>query len=457
MNKPERRSLLPLAALNLGAVGLAIPGNPLIFLLAPPLLVGIAASLLSPIAFPLILTFTSHIANVDPIPVGIMRAAKWAFVGALFVIFLWQHWLRSDRLPFTLGYVEKYFLVLLTWSGICLLFAAVPLSTAAEMARLFTFFLVYFAVRESITTSAHVRWLLLAITVTTFAVSIIALAPLAQGHYVRLRGFFDNANGLGVFLNLTFPVVIVARAILKTRWERALIAATALLVAIAVLLSWSRGSIGAFGVQVILLLILEKRYLLLKWLGALFIAAVVTVLAVPSFFGVFYTLARLQGGTTHRTVIWKAGLESIMNDPIFGKGYEVPVEQVVGRVYWDDPSAAMVFRHTESRYHAHNHYIHAAVTLGVPGLLILLWWIVTLLKQNVRSLKTARSPGRRALAIGMICLVGGATFTAFFETMPLIGSGSFANYFWIALGMVHAIDRRDIDLGDPRPAETAAA
>jgi hypothetical protein len=46
----------------------------------------------------------------------------------------------------------------------------------------------------------------------------------------------------------------------------------------------------------------------------------------------------------------------------------------------------------------------------------------------------------------VIAMLVGNLFTSIFERGPNFGSGSYANYFWLTLGILTAIRTKDIEL-----------
>jgi hypothetical protein len=54
----------------------------------------------------------------------------------------------------------------------------------------------------------------------------------------------------------------------------------------------------------------------------------------------------------------------------------------------------------------------------------------------------------------VLAIMIGSFFTSVFESGPLLGSGSYTNYFWILLGVIAAVRDRDLrfDRDHQRPA-----
>ena len=99
-----------------------------------------------------------------------------------------------------------------------------------------------------------------------------------------------------------------------------------------------------------------------------------------------------------RYFMWQAGLDMIMDKPIFGQGTGMILE-VYPRFRWEgapNPNAP----------HLHNNFVQIAAERGLPCLVFLGWWLYLLAREAWRIRKTSRS-GAVVLAALAVTLTSG--------------------------------------------------
>jgi O-antigen ligase len=115
---------------------------------------------------------------------------------------------------------------------------------------------------------------------------------------------------------------------------------------------------------------------------------------------------------TGRTDVWEFALEAFREKPILGHGYAA---------FWDnilDRQTARGAEWTVTAAHSHNSYLDLAVTIGLPGLiLIILIFVLAPLKnfQMIQESNNSPSLAKLFLTIWLFGLYYGTTETFLFD------------------------------------------
>lgn len=228
---------------------------------------------------------------------------------------------------------------------------------------------------------------------------------LDSGVYRRAQGFFYEASTLGNFC--CFFLVMVAVALTRPRDEsplsrKALAAGAAVLFA-ALVLSYSRGSLIAFGVAVLVLL--WRTCTRLRFTRLLMLAGgagLGTYLVFPAFAQMYwfrlsatveFLFSATEGVLSGRVASWRTVLAWIADHPwqtMLGIGYKT-------LPYTDHLGAPVI---------ADNMYLSLLVETGVIGLLALLWLNVSILRASARASHSA-DPRRAFCGTWMLCFWAG--------------------------------------------------
>ncbi len=179
----------------------------------------------------------------------------------------------------------------------------------------------------------------------------------------RAVGFFTNPNILAVYLLLTVPLAL-ALAFEKgyTRGQRFFFFSTFILGLWCMILTMTRGAwLGMAAALTVFALLKDKRLLILL---------VVVLLLISPFLPAKITkrandIFEIDQG---RRMIWQAVREMVADYPLLGVG--------IGNF----KAAYSHYVPKGSHPHAHNLVLHFAATLGLAGLVFLIWIIVAILK-----------------------------------------------------------------------------
>ncbi|MCY3912278.1 MAG: O-antigen ligase family protein [Chloroflexi bacterium] len=292
--------------------------------------------------------------------------------------------------------------------------------------------------------------------------AVVALALIPTGAVVtdagppRLRGLFGSPNNLALILERALPVTVglALAAASRPRVRTAAWAAAALVLAVLVL-TFSRGAwIGALAGLAFALYPVWRRAPRLARIAAPLVAVGLIVAVVIT---TGDHLARLlrpsDAATAARPLLWDSAWRMIADNPVLGVGpdnflYHYP--DYIRPEAWAEPNIS----------HAHNIALDTWLTLGIPGLVIL----VGVLAAHARTWRAAlrRNAGdSRALVYGL----GGAMLATLAH--GIVDSSLYlpelAATFWVvvALTVILAAPRavipsaaRNLEPSSPTPQTT---
>ena len=299
------------------------------------------------------------------------------------------------------------------------------------------------------------------------ALLVIGLLPFGRAESIvvegtgRLRGFFNNPNGLGVTCAIIAPFVAVAATRARGAQRIWRFGALAALAGLA-FFSGSRTGAGGLvaGVSVALFVRHPSRYLL--GVAAIGMLAALATLArgdldleegATGNLIRGQTISRLSG----RLDRWKAGLDMWGESPVLGKGFMTSRKiQFVGLS--DDATTVSAGADTSGQgVNFHSQWIESLVDLGLVGTTLLLSLGFGLVRRARRLARVVGDPGMAAFGAAYLGTLTAVALDAFFHNWILTPGSPFALLFWglsaLALRLDH-LSRQSRPA--PRPAAVAA-
>lgn len=226
-------------------------------------------------------------------------------------------------------------------------------------------------------------------------------------HYVASGAFLGDGNDFALSVNLVIPFCLFLLFESRKWWQKAISGSALLLLVLSVIATKSRGGTLALGVVGLYYWLKSDRKVLTASLAA---AAVVIVLvsAPPAYFERMNQIANTEEGSAQgRILAWTAGVQMALKNPLLGAGaghFPITYGQFY-RTRTDIPWQT-----------AHSIYFLTLGELGVPGITLLLTFIIWNLVANRRLLKeigSSTSPelvtDRRLLAAVSASLLAYAT------------------------------------------------
>ena len=228
------------------------------------------------------------------------------------------------------------------------------------------------------------------------AVAVVVVAILAG------QGVLATRLCVGALAALAAAVALSDRPAARAA-EAALPLVTAPLAAWALVASQTRSAwVGAvLGLGVIAVLRAPR---LLWLLGA---AAAAVVLLRPA--GVTSRLTILDESSRDRYYMWQAGIDMVLDKPVFGQGPGM-ILAAYPRYRW--PEAP-----NPRQPHLHNNLLEVAVERGLPGLAFFLWWAVAVFAAALREARrgAGESPGAAWAAGGVLGALAAVFVAGLFE------------------------------------------
>ena len=263
------------------------------------------------------------------------------------------------------------------------------------------------------------RWILGSLTAVSASIALMGLTNLGEIDVIlggavaegRLNGAFDDPNQLGAFAAMTLFPAIGLFGGCRTVRSRTLAAAAIVAISGALLMSLSRGAwIGVvFGLVFLFFTVQEFRRLLFYIALPLLLLAAALGSFAPDAPQVKVVEARLKSFTVlspydARSQIWQEGLREMSEDPLTGVGPgSFPVASVRAA-----SGASTVYAE-----HAHSIFFTWGAETGVPGVLIILGFMVSLTVVGSKAMRRARERHQlhdrmliAGVAAGLVSVVG---------------------------------------------------
>lgn len=308
------------------------------------------------------------------------------------------------------------------------------------------FFIVYTAVRER----RHVRWLVLAFVSGAVLTALVGLAGATSSESFdpgqetsRLVGQIGDPNELAAILVPALAFVLFSLAAFRAPLLRWLLGTFALVLAVALFLTESRGGLVGLFVMSLAAVGLAGRF------RPRAVAAVLTVAAL----GVSYytlvappqSLQRITNftaeGGTGRTDLWSIAVEVAKDHPVVGVGIGNFV--VVEPVYASrDIAISEVRLVVDTPKIAHNMYLQVLSELGLIGLALFLVILATSLSLAWRAIRMFARAGdfelemiARGVIVGLFGMLAAYAFI----------SAQYEKQLWLLFGLstaLYAVARR---------------
>lgn len=240
----------------------------------------------------------------------------------------------------------------------------------------------------------------------------------------RVRGFYGSPNNLALYLGRVFPLALAVGAFspseqaagsarISSPMRRWLYALAAVMMALALLLTYSRGAwLAGVPASLLFLAALRGRRTLVRVVVVLVVAAMLFV-ALAGTARLTSLFETEQGTTFFRLQLWRSSLAMIRDHPFLGVGLDNFLYQY--RSHYVLPTAWEEFNLS----HPHNIVLDFWLRLGCGGLAILAWLLVAFFRRSWRLYRALPAGAESLLVAGLMAgmvsfLAHGLVDNAFF-------------------------------------------
>ena len=273
----------------------------------------------------------------------------------------------------------------------------------------------------------------------------------------RVTVIFGNANLLGFYLAMVFPLALYFLLQTSGLKKKILPFCSCLAFLFAIVFTWSRGAWLALLVSLLVFLLIYTRKTL-RYLVLLLLATPLAVFWLPdSVRQRFLSIGSFSDSSVaYRLYTWKGTWQAIKEYFVSGVGYG---DEAYAQIY-----PAFAYSGMETAPHSHNLFLQILFSLGIFGLLIFLVIAFLFIQRNLENIKSTKDRSVRFLNTALLCS-GISVFT--------MGLFDYVWYhyrvfflFWILLGLSAALSRVDraeqyrknlLDIPDPQSASVDIA
>lgn len=258
----------------------------------------------------------------------------------------------------------------------------------------------------------------------------------AEGGELRLKSVFGTPNNAALYLGRLVPIGAAVAAIGGTKLRRWLYGIAAGLMALATVLTLSKGGILLAlpaGLAVVVVLWLGRPGAIAVAAGAALEAlALIPLSRIPRFSGLF----DFSSGTStsfFRIQLWQSTLRLLRDHPITGVGLDQFLYQYRGRYIlpaaWQQPDLSQ----------PHNVWLNYWVRLGILGPIVGAWLQVAFWRMGLAAQRRLREsdPAMRALVVGLLGAMAAFLAHGLVDAVHFVIDLAFI--YFMSLGLMHQI------------------
>ena len=379
----------------------------------------------------------------DIVGLQITVAILGVFSSTLFILTTIK--LKEIRLPtkFTIFYVS-----LLVWMVISSFYSKNVGESIVEVVKMFAFLVIFAVTYTFIKINPKVQNLFLIIFAVT--TSVLVLKDLPSFILKELKGglhfggsFFWHNQTAG-FLLFVIPILLSLFFIARNIFVKSILLVLTILCIISMIVTYSRGGWLSLLGSLFLFAALNIKKIKIN-LKLIFIIAIIgCILAFSSIFiNPHIGMQRLQTIVAElspqtRTVSGNLRLQAAQNSlkmiksfPLFGVG-----PGAFGASYYAFQTSPWLY----SRY-AHNHFLHTAAEVGLPGFFLFAGLFITVFITIIKKRKKLVGPKTNPLILGLLAALFGSFLHSFIDfDWSII---SLYSIFWILLAILLAYLNRE--------------
>jgi len=385
---------------------------------------------------------------IIPFSVGIAPGMANAFIGFMIVFYLLKQILKKEKLLFETALSLPFFCFLLI--GLISFKNSDYFSASMQgVFKLLKYGAIFLICAREIKDKEHVKKIVISIAAGISLVTIDGLWQMNFGKdfirgnamqqaigLPRATAAFPNPNVMGIYLSAISPLIIGLYLFYYQGKEKLIISVVSLLAVVGAGITLSRGTGLGLYIAILFLSIVRKRRILVVLLLAFLL---VTPFILPKEIKgwakeVNYNPAFLMLNQDRISIYKNAG-NMARQHPFIGVGLNTFVRNYgkykLAEVEKECPTPQSIY--------AHNNFLQMAGEMGITGLLIFLWFLVRLFKENSRIYSRLGDQYLKIVSVSLMAcllafLVNGLTETSmYYPRVTMI--------FWYMIGFSLALKK----------------
>ena len=379
---------------------------------------------------------------VLPFSVMIGPGLANSIIGLILFTFLVEKLLKKEKLLVMSLPVKVFFIFIIF--GALSFFNSINLKDSLNgMVKLFKYLVIFVIYSQNVKDKLHLKRIAIFLACAISLIGIDALWQIYSGKdfirgnvlqdaigLPRATASFPGCNALGIYLTGLTPLIAGLAIFLAERKEKLLFTIAAILGAVGIYLTLSRGAGVGFFVSLVFLSLVKKNKIIILTLA---------LLVLTYFFimpknikdwakSVHYNPIILMTCDT-RVGIYRNTLHMIAEHPFLGVGINT-----FSRSYSQYRTAQVEATNpTADGYYAHNNFLHMAGEMGLFGLATFLFFLFLVFQAAWKAFKKNKDPYLKAFAISvfaaiMAYLINGLTETSLYHPRLVM-------IFWLMVGL----------------------
>lgn len=290
-----------------------------------------------------------------------------------------------------------------------------------------------------------------------------------RGNVARMQvfGLFGNVNFFAEYLIIPLPIAISIFFGSRNKFKKFLLLIGILAMGTTLIVTFTRGSYLSIGVSLIfmfLLFLLSRGKSFINENKKIFIIILISIIIVAFLFIIPTPLSK--PGTAISTIKGRVSISGLINEFSFGR--RITIWKFTGMMIKDRPilgSGIGTFKYNTLRYQAklfeqvqnrslyhyrfalatHNEYLQLWAELGIIGLGIFIWLIISYFNCGLKILRKIKNKHRQGIIIGLMGAVVAVLVDGIFG-FPLHLPATVV-LFWLALGLTMVMAGTEVDVG----------
>lgn len=367
------------------------------------------------------------------------------FIILVVLLALWC-WV-NQRHFFTRTPLDLPLLAFIAWVAVTVPFAASPLYSVKEFAKLLQqgliFYVVVYFFRDG-RSRARLAWLLVGGLLVVSAYGIVQFghligSPLQEGELMLVESVTSGEVWLTTYLVMLIPLSLALGLGAQRPSARVIGLGTAGVATLCLLLTYSRAGLLALLCEAAVLAWFVRRRTVMIGMA---VSVLAVVLGSAALFQSNLTAAighkaaagrflALPGSSTLeiRLDYWKAGMNALADHWIVGTGYGKESLRFEAGNRLERGQAPI-------KREAHNTFLDLAIEVGALGLILFVWLVGRILGKAFAAFSRADDPAAKAVALGVGVGVAGLAVRLLFDHMLI---GTLALQFWVLVAMAMVV------------------